>query len=1128
MEGFVHLHVHTEYSLLDGASRIEDLIVRTKSLGMNAIAITDHGNLFGVINFYKTAKKHGIKPIIGCEVYLAPGSRRDRDDGNRLKYYHLILLAENNQGYRNLIKLVSAANIEGMYYKPRVDKELLRKYHEGIIALSACVAGEVPRAILQDNITHAEELISEYIDIFGRDNFFLEIQKHGLEEEVRVANTLIELSKKYNVSLVVTNDSHYTNREDWEFHDTLLCIQTNRLVSDKDRMRFNSDDYYLKSSVEMRALFPNIPEAADNTLKIADRCNVEIEFGQLQLPHYQLPAEYTDSAAYLRNLCNSLINNRYDELTDEIRNRLEYELTTIHNMHYDDYFLIVYDFIRYAKSVGIAVGPGRGSAAGSIVAYILGITELDPLKYDLLFERFLNPERVTMPDIDIDFCYLRREEVIDYVKRLYGEDHVSQIATFGTMAAKAAIRDVGRVLNMTFNEVSEVVKLMPNELKITIDKALENSRDFRALYDSRPEVRHLIDLSKKLEGLPRHSSTHAAGVVIAPRPLTDFIPMMLSNGMLVTQYDKDIIEELGLLKMDFLGLRTLTAISDAVKNIEQSRGFRLDLSKIPLDDFKTAKILSEGKTGAVFQMESAGMTNLIRALRPKGFADLIPTVALYRPGPLGSGMVEDFIERKHGKREIKYLHPLLEPILKETYGVILYQEQVMQVVQALAGFTLGQADILRRAMGKKKPEVLMAQRESFMNGCINNGIDRSLADKIFELLMHFADYGFNKSHSAAYALLAWQTAYLKANYPVEFMAAMMSSVMDSDKVAEYIELARRMGIRVLPPDINISNTTFNVDGGAIRFGLAAIKNIGQMMIDSLVEVRKRGGAFKSLFDFCCRIDHKILNKKAIDSLVKCGAFDSIDKHRTRQVAAVDSAVAEGLRQQSDATSGQVGLFGEEELSTVNFALPNIPEKPKRELLAWEMETMGFYISGHPLDEYSERIEGLTSIADIKSGKIAEGKTVKLAGIVSNLRKRMTKKGDDMCRFNLESYYDKIEVTVFAPVYRSNASIIYPDSAVVVHGRMETSSEERNIIAIDLQSAATYEPDYYLTISEALEKEETYTNLKKILQRHHGQKMVYLNRRGQWQKLKADYWVSYSEELNKELSALLGEKNIRRY
>ena len=1128
MEGFVHLHVHTAYSLLDGAGRIEDLIVQIKSLGMNAVAITDHGNMFGVINFYKAAKKHGIKPIIGCEVYLAPASRKDRDDSTRLKYYHLILIAENNQGYSNLIKLISVANIEGMYYRPRVDKELLREYHEGIIALSACVAGEIPRAILQDNIAHAEELIDEYIDIFGRDNFFLEIQKHGLNEEVKVSNALIELSHKHNVGLVVTNDSHYINREDWEFHDVLLCIQTNKLLSDRDRLRFNSNDYYLKSSAEMRSLFPDLPEAADNTLKIAERCNVNIEFGRLQLPHYKLPVGYTDSAAYLRVLCDSLINNRYDMVTNEINERLDYELDTIHNMHYDDYFLIVYDFIRYAKSVGIAVGPGRGSAAGSIVAYILGITELDPLKYDLLFERFLNPERVTMPDIDIDFCYLRREEVIDYVKRLYGEDHVSQIATFGTMAAKAAIRDVGRVLNMTFNEVSEIVKLMPNELKITIDKALETSKEFRKAYENKQEVRRLIDLSRKLEGLPRHSSTHAAGVVIAPRPLTDLIPMMLSNGMLVTQYDKDIIEELGLLKMDFLGLRTLTAISDAVKNIKQSRGEDIDLSKIPLEDTKTAQMLSKGKTGAVFQMESAGMTNLIRALRPQGFTDLIPTVALYRPGPLGSGMVEDFIERKHGKREIEYLHPLLEPILKETYGVILYQEQVMQVVQALAGFTLGQADILRRAMGKKKPEVLMAQRENFFNGCINNGIDKSLADKIFELLMHFADYGFNKSHSAAYALLAWQTAYLKANYPVEFMAAMMSSVMDSDKVAEYIELARRMGIKVLPPDINISNTTFNVDNGAIRFGLAAIKNIGQMMIDSLVEVRQCGGAFKSLFDFCCRIDHKILNKKAIESLVKCGAFDSIDKHRTRQVAAVDRAVAEGLRQQSDDTSGQIGLFGEEELSTVNFALPNIPEKPRREILAWEMETMGFYISGHPLDEYIDRIKGLTSIADIKSGKIAEGKTIKIAGIIANLRRRKTKKGEDMCRFTLESYYDNIEVTAFAPTFRNNFSILYPDSAVVVSGKVETSSEEPAIIANQIQSAADYEPNYYLTIPETLERQETYTKLKTILQRHHGQRMVWLNRHGQWQKLKSEYWVSYNDKLYSELSALIGSVNVRQY
>ena len=1127
-DNFVHLHVHTEYSLLDGASRIKDLILRTKQLGMNAIAITDHGNLYGVINFYKTAKKYGIKPIIGCEVYLAPKSRKDRNEGERLKYYHLILLAKNKQGYHNLIKLVSIANIEGMYYKPRIDKEILRKYHEGLIALSACVAGEIPRSIIQEDFAHTEELINEYVDIFGRENFFLEIQNHGLEEEAIVAKKLVELSKKYNVELVVTNDSHYINREDWEFHDVLLCIQTNKLVDDIKRMRFNSDDYYLKSPKEMRELFKDLPEASDNTLKIAERCNVEIEFGKLQLPHFKIPAQFANSATYLRVLCVEKMFKRYSRVTDEVMTRLNYELRTIHDMKYDDYFLIVYDFIRYAKSVGIAVGPGRGSAAGSIVAYILGITELDPLKFDLLFERFLNPERVTMPDIDIDFCYLRREEVIGYVKNLYGEDQVAQIVTFGTMAAKAAIRDVGRVLNMTFDDVSKVVKMLPNELKITIDKALEQSKDFRNAYESDQKLKRLIDLSKKLEGLPRHSSTHAAGIVIAPKPLMEIMPMQLSNDTLVTQFDKDIIEELGLLKMDFLGLRTLTAISDAIKNIKQSHGINIDLSKIPLDDELTAKMLSDGKTGAVFQMESSGMTNLVKDLQPKNFADLIPTVALYRPGPLGSGMVEDFIERKHGKREIKYLHPLLEPILKETYGVILYQEQVMQVVQVLAGFTLGQADILRRAMGKKKAEVLMAQRENFIMGCIDHGIDKTLANKIFELLMHFADYGFNKSHSAAYALLAWQTAYLKANYPVEFMAAMMSSVMDSDKVAEYIELARRMGIKVLGPDINISGTTFYVDDGAIRFGLAAIKNIGQAMINSLVEVRTRGGKFKSLYDFCCRIDHKILNKKAIESLVKCGAFDSIDNRRTAQLAAVNAAVSAGLAQQEAENSGRINLFGDDEIFDEQFILPDVPEKSKREQLSWEMETMGFYISGHPLDEYSERIKNLTSIADIKNRKFSEGKVVKIVGIIVSIRKHTTKKGDEMCFMRIEDYNDRIDVTVFSSTYYKSVSILYPDSAIIVQGKIEFSNEEVVILANNLWNAQSYEPDYYLTVPEELENTETYTKLKAIIQRHKGQKMVFINKRGQWQKLKSNYWVSYSEQLNKELNSLLGVNNVRRY
>ncbi|MBR1858660.1 MAG: DNA polymerase III subunit alpha [Selenomonadaceae bacterium] len=1125
---FVHLHVHTEYSLLDGASRIEDLIIRAKELGMPALAITDHGAMYGVINFYKTAVKHGIKPIIGCEVYLAPKSRKIRDESSAVKYYHLVLLAENNRGYQNLIKLVSAASIDGFYYKPRVDKEILREHHEGLIALSACVAGEIPRAIIQGDLEYAETLIQEYIDIFGRNNFFLEIQNHGLDEEKKVTEALINLSKKYNVGLVASNDSHYTYREDSEFHDVLLCIQTNKNIDDKKRLKFSSDDYYLKSPEEMRALFPNVNEAADNTLKIAKRCKVDFKFGKLQLPDYHLPMGCKSASKYLRALCNQKIAERYAIFTDEILTRLDHELSIIKNMKYDSYFLIVYDFIRYAKSIGIPVGPGRGSAAGSIVAYILGITELDPLEYDLLFERFLNPERVTMPDIDIDFCFNRREEVIDYVKRLYGEDHVAQIITFGTMGAKAAIRDVGRVLNIPYAEVSRIVKMIPNELKITIDKALETSIEFRDEYNNNAEAKRLIDLSKKLEGLPRHSSTHAAGIVIAPRPLIDFIPMQMSDNMLVTQYDKDRIEELGLLKMDFLGLRTLTAIGNTVKNIEQVTGIKININKIPLDDELTAKMLAEGKTGAVFQMESAGMTKLVRDLQPKNFADLIPTVALYRPGPLGSGMVEDFIERKHGKKSIEYLHPKLEPILKETYGVILYQEQVMQIVQALAGFTLGQADLLRRAMGKKKAEILMAQRSNFMSGCLSNGIDEALANKIFELLMHFADYGFNKSHSAAYALLAWQTAYLKANYPAEFMAAMMSSVMNSDKVAEYIELARRMGLKVLGPDINISNSTFYVQNGAIRFGLAAIKNIGEFMIDSVVEARNKGGNFKSLLDFCRRIDHKILNKRAIENLVKCGAFDSVDNRRTRLLAAVDKSVTDALIKISDDASGQGGLFNDNDMKSSEFKLPDIEEKPKREILAWEKETLGFYISGHPLDDYADRIKDLTAITEINSRAFEEGKKIKIAGIIVDLRRRTTKSGEVMCFLQVEDFMDKIEVMVFPEQFLKSVNLLHIDSPIVIQGFVERTGEKIFIRACGISSIKDYEPNYYLIINQDLDNPDTYSKLKDVFLTHHGRQPVFINASGKWQKMKPQYWVNGSPEVQSAIESVLGKENIRRY
>ena len=727
MASFAHLHVHTEFSLLDGASRIKNLVTAVKELGMDSVAITDHGVMYGTIDFYKECLKQGVKPIIGCEVYLAPGSRKERQEINGVKYYHLILLAENQTGYRNLVQLVSLANIEGMYYKPRVDKELLKKYHEGIICLSACVAGEIPRALIQGNKAKAESLVQEYLNIFGKDNFFLEIQNHGLAEE-RISNAgLVELAQKYNIGLVATNDCHYVSRADSEFHDILLCIQMGKTIDDPARMRFNSDDYYVKSPAEMAELFKDYPEAIANTEKIAARCQVDFEFGHIQLPYYPIPSQYADDEAYLRALCEQALPNRYPKSSEAVIKRLDYELSIIHRMGYDSYFLIVWDFINYSRQHGIGVGPGRGSAAGSIVAYLLGITNLDPLKYELLFERFLNPDRVTMPDIDIDFDYIQRSKVIDYVKERYGYDHVAQIVTFGTMAAKGAVRDVGRVLNMPYSQVADIAKLIPNELKITLDKALKESADLRKLYDSDADVKKLIDLARKIEGLPRHSSTHAAGVVIARNPLTDYLPVAVSEGTLVTEFDKDHVEELGLLKMDFLGLRTLTVINDTIANIKKNRQEVIDINAIPLADELTADMLCAGKTGAVFQMESSGMTNLVKDLAPRNFADLIPTVALYRPGPLGSGMVEDFIGGRHGTKEVTYMHPLLEPILKETFGVVLYQEQVMQIVQVLAGFSLGQADLLRRAMGKKKHEILLAQKENFLKGCAQNQIDADLA-----------------------------------------------------------------------------------------------------------------------------------------------------------------------------------------------------------------------------------------------------------------------------------------------------------------------------------------------------------------------------------------------------------------
>ena len=1126
---FAHLHVHTEYSLLDGASRIRELVQTVKELGMNSVAITDHGAMYGVIDFYKTAKKEGIKPIIGCEVYLAPASRRDAFEVNGTRYYHLILLAENNEGYRNLVKLVSLANIEGMYYKPRVDKELLRQYHEGIICLSACIAGEIPQMLLQDNRERADALVREYIDIFGKENFFIEIQDHGMPEEKKANEGLVALAEKYGLGLAATNDLHYVHKEDSTFHDVLLCIQTGKTMDDTTRMRFPSDEFYLKSPQEMRDLFAAYPEAIANTQRIADRCNVEFEFGHLHLPNFPLPEGMTDEM-YLRQLCDENIASRYETITDEVKQRLEYELGIIHKMGYDSYFLIVWDFINYARSVGIAVGPGRGSAAGSIVAYILGITNIDPLKYALLFERFLNPDRVTMPDIDIDFCYIRREEVIDYVKRRYGDDHVAQIITFGTMAAKGAIRDVGRALNMPYADVDRVAKLVPAELGMTLDKALKNSSEFRNLYENDAQVKRLIDFARSVEGLPRHSSTHAAGVVIARNPLTDYVPVQISEGTLVTQYDKDYVEELGLLKMDFLGLRTLTVISDALDNIKKSRGLDIDIQKIPLEDEETAQMLREGKTGAVFQMESSGMTTLVKDLRPESFADLIPLVALYRPGPLGSGMVTDFINGRHGKKEVTYMHPLLEPILKETFGVVLYQEQVMQIVQVLAGFTLGQADLLRRAMGKKKHEILMAQKENFLQGARKNGIDEALANTIFDLLTHFADYGFNKSHSAAYALVAWQTAYLKAHYPQEFMAAMLSSVMDTnDKVSVYIEQCRHMGIPILPPDINASSASFGVDGEAIRFGLAAVRNVGENAINTMEEVRSKDGPFTSLLDFCTRIDSHTMNKRGLDSLIKCGAFDSLGAKRSQLLKVLEQALDMAASRQRDLASGQLGLFTEEATGEAEeLVLPPVEEAPKAELLAWEKDITGFYITGHPLDQYQDKIRNFITIERVLSGELRENQLVRLAGMLVAAKRIATKKGDTMCFAELEDFTHSIEVIVFPRVFYQSVNVLVPDMAVVVQGRVNITDDGVKLLADQVTSLEEYQTEYYITLQPEQETEAVFAALQKIFLKYHGGHVVYLHLLGKRQRIKTEprFWMDTSAAAEKEIEELLGKAAVR--
>lgn len=1056
---FAHLHVHTEYSLLDGSNKINEYVARVKELGMNSAAITDHGVMFGCIDFYRAAKAAGIKPILGCEVYVAPGSRFDREIGQAEdRYYHLVLLAENNHGYENLMKIVSKAFVDGFYYKPRVDMDLLQEYHEGIIALSACLAGEVAKNITRGMYEEAKSAALRYEKIFGKGNFFLELQDHGIPQQQRVNQQLLRMSQETGIALVATNDVHYTYDTDAEAHDILLCVQTRKLLSDENRMRYEGGQYYVKSPEEMAGLFPYIPEALENTQKIADRCEVEIEFGVTKLPKFDVPAPYT-SWEYLNKLCYDGLKERYSGDLTELEKRLEYELGVIKTMGYVDYFLIVWDFIRFARDHDIMVGPGRGSAAGSLVSYTLGITKLDPIKYNLLFERFLNPERVSMPDIDVDFCFERRQEVIDYVVEKYGKDRVVQIVTFGTMAARGVIRDVGRVMDLPYAQCDAIAKMIPEELNITIDKALKMNPELKNLYTTDEMVKKLIDMSRRLEGLPRHTSMHAAGVVISQKSVDEYVPLArASDGSIVTQFTMTTLEELGLLKMDFLGLRTLTVIQKAVKLIEKNKGISLDMDHVDYNDKAVYDMLGAGKTEGVFQLESAGMTSFMKELKPESLEDVIAGISLYRPGPMD--FIPQYIEGKNNPDSIHFLCPQLEPILSATYGCIVYQEQVMQIVRSLGGYTLGRSDLVRRAMSKKKAAVMEKERQNFVYGneeegvpgCVNRGISEEIANKIYEQMMDFAKYAFNKSHAAAYAVVAYQTAYLKCHFPVEFMAALMTSVIDNPpKVADYILSCRRMGIAILPPDINKGDSTFSVDGGGIRYGLSAIKSIGKPVIEAIVAERNQRGDFTSLRDFIERMTGKDVNKKAIENFIKAGAFDELPGNRRQKMMVYAQILDAIVQEKKNMMAGQMSLFdfvSEEEKTAYEIHMPDVEEYPKEAKLAFEKEVLGIYISGHPLEEYEtcwrKNISAVTTdfMPDEESGqpKVRDGQQVIVGGMITEKTIKYTKTNKVMAFLTLEDLLGTVEIVVFPRDYEKNVRLMEIDEKVFIKGRVSVEEE----------------------------------------------------------------------------------------
>ena len=1145
---FTHLHVHTEYSLLDGSNKIKEYVSRVKELGMNSAAITDHGVMYGVIDFYKAARAAGIKPVLGCEVYVAPGSRFDRElSHGDDRYYHLVLLAENNQGYQNLMKIVSKGFVEGYYYKPRVDMEVLETYHEGIIALSACLAGEVQRYLVRGPYEEAKETACKYEKCFGKGNFFLELQDHGIPDQKTVNAGLMRMSEETGIELVATNDVHYTYAEDAEPHDILLCLQTGKKLSDENRMRYEGGQYFVKSEEEMRALFPYAAQAIDNTQKIADRCNVEIEFGVTKLPHFDVPEGY-DSWTYLNKLCHEGLVRRYPDKHEELLPKLDYELSVIQKMGYVDYFLIVWDFINYARTHGIPVGPGRGSAAGSLVSYTTGITNIDPIRYNLLFERFLNPERVTMPDIDIDFCYERRSEVIDYVIEKYGKDCVTQIVTFGTLAARGVIRDVGRVMDLPYNFCDTIAKNIPNELNITIDKALIMNPELRSMYESDETVKRLIDMAKRLEGLPRHTSMHAAGVVISQKAMDEYVPLSRSSdGTITTQFVMTTIEELGLLKMDFLGLRTLTVISDAVKLVEKNHGIKIDVDNIDYNDKKVLDSIGTGRCDGVFQLESAGMKNFMKELKPQSLEDVIAGISLYRPGPMD--FIPKYIKGKNEPESVTYVCKELEPILEPTYGCIVYQEQVMQIVQNLAGYTMGQADNIRRAMSKKKQYVIDAERQNFVygneeqgiKGCIANGISEQAANQIYDSMVDFAKYAFNKSHAAAYAVVAYQTAYLKYYYPVEFMAALMTSVIDNTrKVAEYIYSCRQMGIKVLSPDINEGEGRFLATKDGIRYGMYAIKSIGRQVIDIILAEREANGKYTTLSDFLSRVAGREVNKRAVENLIKAGACDGLDGNRQQMLLVYNTLIDNLNQEKKNSLAGQMSLFdlvSEEEKKAYEVRFPNVEEYTKEIKLGFEKEVLGIYLSGHPLEEYEEKwrknISAVTADfmldEETNAVKIKDNQSVVIGGIITEKTIKYTKQNKAMAFITVEDLFGTVEVIIFPRDYEKYSRYLNEDEKVFVAGHANVEEDKNGkLICEKIYSFDDTKRELWLQFATKESYEEKEKELYSRLYGSDGNDeiVIYIASPRAMKRLGQNHNIHINPELVGNLTEFLGEKNVK--